>query len=489
MLNIISYLQENFIKNILKSEEDFLKDPKKFAEYIFRLMDELHQLGIQILQGLLEDMDRMICESLFRQGIWIVEGHHPKTLLTSLGLVTFKRTLFFNKQTKEYAYLLDRILGLEPKQRLTEDTLVRIFEEAVQTSYERGGQQASLTTQVSRQTVKNKIHSLRFPPEPDTPQRKRKVDYLYIDADEDHVALQFQKKRKDLTKAKNGVKNNTLIAKMVCIYEGKREETLHGKRKVLINRHCFCGANHEESNEKFWDDIYKYLDRNYELTQVKKIYLNADGGSWIKAGIRRLKGISYVLDGFHLEKYLKKLVPHLKGEARSEALEALRNTIRKKTKDEFRALVEEQKERMAAWRNQAKVEEAAEYLLSNWMAAKLRLQHKEGVLGSSTESHVSHILSARMSSRPMGWSRQGAAKMAKLRAYYMNGGDLLKLVRYQKEALSKARGEETILSSTQILKSEKNRYRELGKYIEYINHSLSSQVKKKLIFQEQIWGL
>lgn len=67
---------------------------------------------------------------------------------------------------------------------------------------------------------------------------------------------------------------------------------------------------------------------------------------------------------------------------------------------------------MEGWRNQKKVKEASEYLLSNWTAARLRLKHKDGVEGSSTESHVSHSLSSRMSKRPMGWNREGAAKMA-----------------------------------------------------------------------------
>jgi hypothetical protein len=30
-------------------------------------------------------------------------------------------------------------------------------------------------------------------------------------------------------------------------------------------------------------------------------YLNADGGGWIKAGMKRLEGVTYVLDEFHLE--------------------------------------------------------------------------------------------------------------------------------------------------------------------------------------------
>ena len=60
---------------------------------------------------------------------------------------------------------------------------------------------------------------------------------------------------------------------------------------------------------------------------------------------------------------------------------------------------------------------------------------KTGIKGCSAEGHVSHVLSNRMSSRPMGWSIQGMSKMAELRAYYYNGGDMLEVVRYQKEKL------------------------------------------------------
>ena len=43
-------------------------------------------------------------------------------------------------------------------------------------------------------------------------------------------------------------------------------------------------------------------------------------------------------------------------------------------------------------------------------------------MGSCTEGHVSHVLSSRLSSRPMGWSRKGLKQMAELRAYCYSGG-------------------------------------------------------------------
>ena len=80
--------------------------------------------------------------------------------------------------------------------------------------------------------------------------------------------------------------------------------------------------------------------------------------------------------------------------------------------------------------------------------------------------------------------------MAQLRAYYLNEGDMLELVRIQGKEKPKAAGAEyEVLSSAQIITSEKNRHGELGKYVESISHSLSLQNKKIVYFNAYIWGL
>ncbi|MBR1390534.1 MAG: hypothetical protein IJ567_03665 [Lachnospiraceae bacterium] len=30
--------------------------------------------------------------------------------------------------------------------------------------------------------------------------------------------------------------------------------------------------------------MYAYIEANYDMKKIKKIYLNSDGGTWIKAG-------------------------------------------------------------------------------------------------------------------------------------------------------------------------------------------------------------
>ena len=329
MINSIKYFEEKCISKFEQLEDDFMKDPTKLAEYVLGLTDELHKLGLEMIKESLEYMDMMLQKSALRREKWVIETHSKKQLTTSLGDVTFNKTLFCNKETGESEYLLDRIMGLAPHQRITEDAEAKMLEEAVQTSYRRGGEEASLTTDVSKQTVKNKIHQLEFP-RMEEPEEKKKVDYLYIDADEDHVSLQFREKKGDLTENENQQKNNCLITKLVYVYEGVENESPKGKRHRLVNPYYFCGVNTGEGNKKFWNEIYRYLESHYDLDNVKKIYVNSDGGSWIKAGMKQIEGITHVLDEFHLEKYLTKLTSHMK-DSREDAAEELRTAIRSKT--------------------------------------------------------------------------------------------------------------------------------------------------------------
>lgn len=47
-------------------------------------------------------------------------------------------------------YLLDRIIGLEKHEQITEDAQARMLKEAVQTSYRRGGEETTQTQPKSR---------------------------------------------------------------------------------------------------------------------------------------------------------------------------------------------------------------------------------------------------------------------------------------------------------------------------------------------------
>jgi len=199
MVNSIKHFEEESIKIFEKLEDEFFKNPEHMAGYVCGITKELHKIGLLMLEESLENMNQLLKDSGKRKSSWVVEKDSRKQLVTTLGTAHFTKTLFTNKETGKMEYLLDQILGLEKHERMTEDAEAAMLKEAVQTSYRRGGEESSVETGVSKQTVKNKLHVLKFPENTEKPEHKKEVEYLYVEADEDHVSLQFREKKGNLT--------------------------------------------------------------------------------------------------------------------------------------------------------------------------------------------------------------------------------------------------------------------------------------------------
>lgn len=470
---------------------EFYKNPKDIAEFVEGITNELHLVGVMLIQDALEKMDQMIRESGKRKLDWVIERQPKepnKKLTTSLGTVNFKKTLFTNKHTGEMCYLLDRIMGIEKHERITEDSLARLLKEAVQTSYRRGGEAASIMDSLSKQTVKNVIHGLKFPQGWTPPEEKKLVDYLYIEADEDHISLQYRDYKGDLKKSPKCSKNNGAITKLIYVHEGIEPDAPKSKRHHLINPHYFSRTAQGCTNEELWDSVYRYIDANYDLEKVKRIYVSSDGGGWILGGIRRIAGVTHVLDQYHLEQHISTLANHMLDNA-AEARAELHRLICKGTKQAFVEYAWKLQGYLKETANTVRFEESRDYILNNWSAAKYRLKKTDGIVGSSTEGHVSHVLSSRMSMAALGWSIKGADNMAQLRAYYLNGGDMLELVRYQKAEIPLAAGGEyqDYITPSKVFRKPKNADHELNRYHDRIQANLSLQTKKQFYFKEHIW--
>jgi len=62
-----------------------------------------------------------------------------------------------------------------------------------------------------------------------------------------------------------------------------------------------------KENAKRWKEGNAYIENVYDTEKIEKIYFQADGGGWKKKGISLL-GAKFVLDEFHIGKYLRKMV-------------------------------------------------------------------------------------------------------------------------------------------------------------------------------------
>ena len=395
MKNSITYLDEKSIRRIAENIEntagEFSSSPDSLTEFVLSVKKQMLELGRIIIQGTLSGINQTLCDSHDRKKDWLVKKHDTRKLLTSLGEVEFPHTLFEGKNGQGNRYLLDELIGLEPSQRILEDAVANILEEAAATSYRSGGNRACETEPVSPQTVKNIIHGLAFPQE-EKPAVKKAVRFLYIEADEDHIPLQFQNRKGDLVRDENGRKNNTVAGKIVYVHEGLEKDSPGGKRRHLVNPHYFGGLYSGEENKKLWEEVFQYIDSHYDLDSIKKIYLSADGGTWIQSADSVIPGICMALDEFHLSKYLLKMTAFLQDSA-NDARQDLKKAIRENDRKSFEQLAKKIEGYCEPKSGKKRIEESADYIRSNWEAARVRLCREEGVIGCSAEGHVSHVLS------------------------------------------------------------------------------------------------
>lgn len=488
MIKSIQQFEEFGVKKLGKVLEDFVKQPEKQAEFVYGVTDAVVRLGLDIIKETFESMDEELRESGFRKSQWVISRKDETSLITSLGTVKYEKTLFRNKKTGTCEYLLDRIMGLESHVRMTEDAEAQMLEEAVDSSYRKGGMKASISDAVSKQTVKNKIHELKFFPLQIEVANKKQVDYLYIDADEDHVSLQYLEQKGDIVKPRS----NTSMPKLAYVYEGLEPDAPKSQRMRLVEPKYFGGVyDGSKGIEQFWREIYDYIQGTYDVTKIKKIYINGDGAAWIKSGRKWIAGSTFVLDRFHMQKYILSVTSHLldsASDARSELYHAIHKRAKWMAVETFEKILNVTKTES----QRKKVETSMSYILGHWDGIMQSLKNKDAQVGCSAEGHVSHIYADRMSSRPLGWSKKGVHQMSKLRIYKANQGNMLELVRMQKQELAKAAGaeEERIYLSSEMFRAESKRLTEEQIYVERMTHSIPfPEVKKIAYFKNHIWGL
>ena len=147
------------------------------------------------------------------------------------------------------------------------------------------------------------------------------------------------------------------------------------------------------------------IEERYDLEHTI-IYLHGDGATWIKQGLEWLPNSFFVLDRYHKNKALKQLVSGIDRTSGSQYEYLARQALSTGNREQLHMVHNRLLER---WPHREKsIEEAFGYLDSNFDAITIFHSDPEAANGGATEPHVSHILSlsARLSSRPMGWSKK-----------------------------------------------------------------------------------
>lgn len=423
MYNSIQHFGEFGIKKIEAKIKNFVNEGKDLADLVFGLQEDLFEFGRNILQEVIEDMDEHLRSSGLRKKHWEIVRKDPTSLLTSFGTLRYSRTYFKPKKDGVRKYLVDEIVGIDTHDRVSSDVVINAVEESVESSYKKGGKKAAYVGEITKQTVMNMIHAIEVEQPKIDVSEKKEIRVLYIEADEDHVALQGKNAKKDVKERTRKI----AMPRLVYVHEGIDYEKSTRKRKVLKNVRYFGGEYRD--SEQIWLEVSEYIDKIYKLDSVETIYLSGDGASWIKQGLDWIPKSRFVLDNYHLNKYVKEATAHLDDEAITQGL---RDGLDEADKDLVKRVLDKILEKTEIETKRNAVKDVRRYILSNWGGIAIKVDNYD-IVGCSAEGHVSHVFSDRLSSRPKGWSIKGADQMSQLRVFKQNGGKVYDLVMAQKK--------------------------------------------------------
>lgn len=391
----IAQVGADFINEIL----EFLVDnggTLPFAELERSLIAKVQACVCDIMNQYIEEVNNQIVsdKSGRRRAGFAVERHEDeRRILTSFGEMCYARTYFAGKDGT-YAYLADKAVGMEGYTRVSDGVSVSLAKAAGEVSYSKSSRYVT-GGEVSRQTVMNKVRACR---PVSSPIIQKSVAVLHIDADEDHVTMVGGKKS---------------IVPLISVYEGIEK---HGKRGVC--RNVFHISEYGKSTEELWEQALTEIESRYELDGTK-IYLHGDGAAWIRKGLEWFPNSTFVLDKYHKNKEIPKMTAGLDNTTRKQYEIQIRWALNNNDSRFFLeltdSLVSQLPERAET------ILSSAYYLKNNISGISVCTTDTEANNGGCTEPHVSHVLSSRLSSRPMAWSKKTLSSLVPMLA---NGGDV-----------------------------------------------------------------
>lgn len=202
-------------------------------------------------------------------------------------------------------------------------------------------------------------------------------------------------------------------------------------RKELVDKFTFSGLY--KDTQEMWEDVAYYIDCTYKKDEIETAFIMGDGASYIKIGTEWIAKSVFVLDTFHLEKYINHLNydEYLKTKLQ-EAIEQfdpistenIMNEAIKKVEEEIKEDEQLERNTKQLENRLKKIKETKTYLMNQWEGIESHDTYKDKLTGCCQEGQVHHTLSERLSTDAKVWSEDGIDKVSQLRAFRQNGGDI-----------------------------------------------------------------
>lgn len=375
-----------------------------------------NELNLNILKDILEFIDLDYKNSKERKDKYYVHATRQRTLITSLGLISFNKTYYKSKKKINGKFLffsyLEDYLGLDKWVKMTLSAEVNLVNNALDNGMSWAAKYTIPNYITTRQTISSKVKNLNYNLEENTPTKTITPKILYIEADEVHSNLQANKKKMEQKK-----KNK--IVPVILTHEGHKEDFVN--KKQLKNTHYI--ASSILKTDKLWDQAYRYLDNRYDLDKVEYLFISGDGGTWIKGYDEAFPYAIYVFDKFHYRKYLNYLF-----KKHPLLIDIADCYLRNRMVNEFKQLVNLQ---IKNYPNQRKYLIQKQNILINNIEGIINQKHPMYKCPCSMEGHISNKYAKFITSRSHSYSEDGLENIVQLLTMKANNITLTEEIYHQ----------------------------------------------------------
>ena len=392
-MNIIPIIQ-NFTM-IFNKKMNANITPYNLEQQIITAGDEF---TLKLYEEYLNNLDIQFKKSPDRLNKYIIKETKLKTLITSIGEITFTSTRYIDKETNKTYYPIRDFLNLKPYQRMTNEAEHAIIKYAMGNNMSQAARNALRNTPISRSTVSKKITKLDGSIVENIDKSTNQPDVLYIEIDEIHANLQD---------------GSNQICPCAIVHEGYKETFV--KRKELKNVRYFASA--ELSYNELAEVIYDYIDKKYDIDKFKRIFISGDGLIAAKDLATIFPNSKFVFDPFH---YRKKHLGYI-FKSNNTLKNLADNYIKNNQIDDFKTLVKSQISEDPE--HEKKILEHAKCIIKNIEY----IQNQDDELYEcpcSMEGHVNHAFARYITSSPYGFSKKGLNNKLKLLVYKANKHEL-----------------------------------------------------------------
>lgn len=248
----------------------------------------------EFIQQRLEIYDLEIFSTVDRKRFEVIRIDE-RSILTTCGIITFKRRYYYDNEYENYVYLLDNQLGIPKNVRMSNELLLKILDLASIMTYAEVGKHLSDEFELSKftiwKTIANTTIETCFNSEINRGNLK-----VHLQIDEKFINMSAHKKRKDKSTCKNKKRYYT-----VTIFAGKE----NGR---LLNKTLISSANLEDLKSRVNEMLYQ----RYKVGEFEEIFISGDYATYIQHfGESLYCSSKYVPDKFHTFKAIKDSLPSM----------------------------------------------------------------------------------------------------------------------------------------------------------------------------------